>query len=538
MRTRGDWGGIAVAYLAVFAPVAALLWRLRQMAFDDAFIHLRVARNLARHGVAAFNPGERVMTTSSPLWTLVLTMLRIDAHRWLLPWFEAALLAACGVLAYRLSRRPLRGGTNAARSEMASVLLALICGALCMLLVVPSAVGQMETPLAMALLLGAACCAADGGTRGAGCALPLLALAACTRLELLPLLLAGCVVGVIAKVSVRSLLVAIGVVIAMALAVYAQFGALLPNSMRAKSIGYGFDRADILLQIFEARFLLVPLAVCLIVFFGGVAWGRLRASRGRTLFSAASLPFFAGAWGACVMLEYIVRRTPIFEWYRPLVWLPWLLCLLLYREAKESSWWVRVPMESARWMALGLVMLVPLWKASALVRAAIEDTAAARSVEDRGDSARVQQYLAVGRALRESCPAGGLMTAEIGALGWAFDGYVYDAFGIATPRALAFQPLHSGAPRAGIPDKFAVEVMPDLVVSYAALDVEVRNDAALMARYDLIELLPELAADRVSGDVRGWHGSTSLDVMVRRDGRCDVGAVERAVRAAESGRSL
>ncbi len=189
-------------------------------------------------------------------------------------------------------------------------------------------------------------------------------------------------------------------------------------------------------------------------------------------------------------------------------------------------------------MALGLLMLVPLWKATALVRAAVEETAAARSAEDRGDSARVEEYLIIGRALHESCATGSLMTAEIGALGWAFDGYIYDAFGIATPRALAFQPLRSGAPIAGIPAGFATEVLPDLVVSYAMLDVELRNDPAFLAHYDLIALPPTLPADRGSANVPGWHGSASLDVMVRKDGRCDVSRVERSLRTAEVGPSL
>ncbi len=238
------------------------------------------------------------------------------------------------------------------------------------------------------------------------------------------------------------------------------------------------------------------------------------------------------------MLEYVVRKTPIFDWYRPIVWLPCLMCLLLYRDAERARWWLRVPMEVVRFMSLALLMIVPLWQTSALVRAAKVETAAARLAEDRGDSARVHQYLVVGRALRESCPTGKLMTAEIGALGWTFDGYVYDAFGIATPRALAFQPLRSGAPVGGVPAGFAAEIMPDVIVNYAALDVELRNDPALMARYDMIRLPPTLPSDRVNANAPGWHGSVSLDVMIRKDGRCDVEAVERSLSAAESGRSL
>ncbi len=310
VRAGQGWPALA-AFFAIFALAAVVLWRLRQMAFDDAFIHLRVTRNLARHGVASFNPGERVMTTSSPLWTLMLTMLRMDAHRWLLPWFEAALLSVCGVLAYCLSRRLLPAAAGN-RSERTSILLALVAGALSMMLVLPSAVGQMETPLAMVLLLGAACCVAAENLSSTSYALPLLALAACTRLELLPLFFIGCVVRVTARRSHRSVLAAVGITVAMAMAVYLQFGVLLPNAMRAKSIGYAYDRANIVRQIFEAPFLEAPLALCLFIFLCGMIWDRMEALRRRTLLKATSIPFLAGLWGVCVMLEYVVRKTPIF----------------------------------------------------------------------------------------------------------------------------------------------------------------------------------------------------------------------------------
>lgn len=528
---KGDasWLRLAVVWLLIFLGAAWLQWRLRDMMFDDAFIHLRVARNLALHGAADFNPGEPVMTTSSPLWTLLLAALGISTHIWLLPFFEAALLTSCGALAYLLSRRLLPG---APQSRALSILLAGVAAALSMLLLLPSSVGQMETPLAMALLLGALWCLADEVSSGRRLALPLLALAACTRLEILPLLLAACVLCAIVETNFRSLLAAVGIVLAMATAVYAQFGVLLPNSMRAKSIGYAYSRADVVQQIFEARFLEVPLALCLAVFLASMAADRWLAPRQGRSARPAWIPFFAGIWGMCAMLEYVVRRTPIFEWYRPIFWLPWLLCLLLYRNAATSYPWLRFPTELARSAGIVLLLLVPVWKGSMLVAAAVEETPISRSTVDRGDSARVREYLAVGRALRATCPGGNLMTAEIGALGWAFNGYIYDAFGIASPRALAFQPLRSGAPVAGIPVGYAAEVRPDIIVSYTPLDVEVRDDPALMAQYDLVELPTTLPIDGSSSAQAGWHGSAHLDVMLRKDGSCRVATAERSLRAA------
>jgi hypothetical protein len=506
------------------------------MLFDDAFIHLRTSQNLALHRTAFFNLGERVMSTSSPLWTVTLALTGIATHIWLLPFFEAALLTACGILAFHLSRKVLPETSEAVgisssktqRTRVQSILLAGIAGILTILLVLPSSLGQMETPFAMMLLLAAACSLAQVGSL----ALPLLALAACTRLEMLPLLLVACVVAAARKSHRLSLTVAVGIVVAMAGAVYAQFGVLLPNSMRAKAIGYAYERTDILEQIFEARFLKEPLAWCLVIFLGSMVVDQFLALQQRRIPRSMWVPALAGIWGAFAMLEYVVRDTPIFEWYRPLLWLPLLVCFLLYRSAPSSWPWLRRTLELARFVGIPLLILIPLWKGISMVKAAVQDTPIARSAADRGDSARVQEYLVVGRALRATCPRGTLMTAEIGALGWAFGGYVSDAFGIASPSALAFQPLRSGAPVAGIPAGFVAQIRPDMVVSYTVLDVEVRENPALMRKYELVELPASLLAVGRGMSQRGWHGSTHLDVMLRKDGMCPVAEVESVLRAA------
>src|ERR1700712_1724280 len=76
----------------LFLVFAWMLERLSMLVYDDAFIHLRIARNLALTGRAFWNPGERVMATSSPAWTILLAVSGMWKHRELLPWFEAFLL--------------------------------------------------------------------------------------------------------------------------------------------------------------------------------------------------------------------------------------------------------------------------------------------------------------------------------------------------------------------------------------------------------------------------------------------------------------
>jgi hypothetical protein len=61
-------------------------YRLRILAADDSYIHLRIATHLMTTGHGYFNLGEKVMVTSSPVWTLLLGL-----SAWLCHGFPAAL---------------------------------------------------------------------------------------------------------------------------------------------------------------------------------------------------------------------------------------------------------------------------------------------------------------------------------------------------------------------------------------------------------------------------------------------------------------
>ena len=83
------------------------------MAYDDAYIHLRIVRNFLQHGYAWFNPGERVMATSSPLWTALLAGLHVSLRPPLLSLLEAVLLWAAVVLAGLTAYGTLRSADRA-----------------------------------------------------------------------------------------------------------------------------------------------------------------------------------------------------------------------------------------------------------------------------------------------------------------------------------------------------------------------------------------------------------------------------------------
>jgi len=113
---------------------------------DDAWIHARVARNLAQGRGFSFNPGEPAAVSSAPLWTFLLALPATLGVPF--PWgaylVGAAVAAALSILAMRVAER-------ATGDKMA----ALLCGAL-VLGTHPfpwSIASGMELPLAAALVL-------------------------------------------------------------------------------------------------------------------------------------------------------------------------------------------------------------------------------------------------------------------------------------------------------------------------------------------------------------------------------------------------
>ena len=73
--------GWLAAFVATAACWALLRKRIGDFPFDDTFITLRYAENLALHGHLSFNLDDRVDGYSSPLWTIVLAaIIRCDGN--------------------------------------------------------------------------------------------------------------------------------------------------------------------------------------------------------------------------------------------------------------------------------------------------------------------------------------------------------------------------------------------------------------------------------------------------------------------------
>src|SRR5882672_306645 len=164
------WAG---AYLAASRRSAGELG----FPLDDAWIHARIARNLANGHGFTFNPGEPTGASSAPLWTLLLAIpiaLGIP-----IPWagyvLGAASASALTCVVFVLARRL----TGEARLALVAALL-IGCTHPFPWIVVSGMEPALAAALVVSILL-----LAHGGRPGACLALSVAA--ALTRPELIPL---------------------------------------------------------------------------------------------------------------------------------------------------------------------------------------------------------------------------------------------------------------------------------------------------------------------------------------------------------------
>jgi len=146
-KIRAEW--LLIAGMLTLALLARLLPGARMV--DDAYITFRYARNLADGRGFVYNTGERVLGTTTPLYTLMLTGLALATGSRNFPTLALTVNALAGAasagLLYGLGKR-LAGHMAAAAS--AAFLWAIAPYS------VTFAVGGMETDVTIMLLLAAA----------------------------------------------------------------------------------------------------------------------------------------------------------------------------------------------------------------------------------------------------------------------------------------------------------------------------------------------------------------------------------------------
>jgi hypothetical protein len=259
---------------------------------DDAWIHARLARNLAEGRGFAFNPGETSAASSAPLWTLLLAVPAAIGLPF--PWgsylIGLAATACLAAVAHRLAER-------VTHDRAAAFLCALV-----LIGTHPfpwAGVSGMETTLAAGLVLGTVLTASEGRTVAS---LVLAAAAGAARPEMIllpPLVLADWLATTCPRSMRRALAAALGAAgasVAPLLLNRVLTGLWLPGSFQAK-----VGRHGVLAAILEGRgeavpgivvsnpmLYLVPLLAALLhdngalVLLAPFGFGRILARRPRT----------------------------------------------------------------------------------------------------------------------------------------------------------------------------------------------------------------------------------------------------------------
>jgi len=482
----------AILFIMIFSIWGSI--ELRDYACDDAYIHLRIANNFAAGHGPYYNKGEKVMATSSFVWTCLLALIiRIGLDPLTFLTFLCPVLMVSGLVVWLKLLDKIQ--------SPAPWIICPIFGLYYIAVMFPVTVGFMETPLAMLLLGGGLLLLISDRRSG----WVFLVLALFTRLELavfIPLM--GCI-KLFEKnfkwIDLLFLSIPVGIILA---ALLSFFGVISPNTVNAKSIVYGIPRLDVLHDVL--RVLLPRVKTKFIVLFVlllvGSGWS-LNIKQNKT-----ALMLMLG--GMAIASAYIVKNVLLFSWYVPLFTIPFVLGIL----AAVSR--------SKQWIPLSLVILLCISPLKVFEKYVTSCANSDRKIfQEAAPGARVQRYLEVGHLLSQLYPDSTLLTSEIGGLGYTFPGRILDGAGLVTPEALQYHPLKVPEQRSShrlgaIPADFIDLTKPDIIVSYSIFIQEFMQ-SSYTSSYACINV--PAFSEKFEHEVRRnniW-GSKELMIYIRSD---------------------
>lgn len=500
----------------VVALVAIASIRLLPFAYDDAYIHFRIAENLAAHGRPYFNLDERVMGSSSLVWTCFLALISIT--RIPLPLLVSLVNSGLTILGSVLWSRLL--------SRILGKHLSL--GVVCLFqliyigILLPSSAGLMETPLAMLLIAWSCLLLLNGKCSGCG----LLAIAIFTRPELVVLVPIFAALLFMTQTG-RSLSCVVwfaGPTIALSALSLAFFSTLIPQTTVAKQVVYTLSRENVFHHVFYSLFPSLQYPVLGITvawriqnyissllswvwipsccFILGVTFSTLRWKA----FLAVEKQRWAlglGVSGAVIASAYILKHVLLHGWYLPLFIVP--IVFFVFASSYTSL--------TMRIVCIALALL-PL---SSLITYSLGAAGYTHVLPSAASGARVQRYLQVGDVLNRLFPNTRLMTSEIGGLGYAFKGKILDGVGLITPGALRYHPIcGSDSGIGGIPVQFVRDANPEIIVSYPVFlhDVEA---SPIMDQYRQFRISAFADSYVLRTHKSAIWGCDNLYVYVRKD---------------------
>jgi hypothetical protein len=417
---------LAITFLAALAIVARAATGPRTI--DDAYITFRYARNLADGIGFVYNNGERVLGTTTPLWTIILGFLY-----WLgirdLPSAALAVsaLADAGTsaLVYWVA---VRLGMSRPWALWAAGVYAFTP------LSIGFAAGGMESSL-FTLLVLSACVASAVGHMASAAFLSALATFARPEGVLLPLLIVGQFLVRRALPPWRVVAAYVMPLLPWSLFALLYFGSVVPNSLFAKSIVYRISA----LSPHEGALAIVvdpwfPMWIAMLLIIPLLPKGLALLFR-----TPSRIPLICFAPLLCVSyLLSSIRSVRIVGWYLvPLT--PFAILGMAVALSQVRRVWAR-PL--ALLFAIGFL----LW-------AVLHNSV-------RPNLAREEAYQAAAAFLSSRVTLDTIIALpEIGAFGYASKARILDTVGLVSPKALRFYPLPSGSYRGNY------AVSPELIES-------------------------------------------------------------------------
>lgn len=476
---------IAVILVLMLLTISFMVHeQLHLYAYDDAYIHFRIAVNLLLHGQPYFNLGEPVFGSSSPLWLGVVTGLfgLFGAAPTVIARANA-LIVVCSTLVWIDVLIRLNPATPHIRRWIVGLALfgsQLLAGA-----------GMMETPLAL-LLMGLSFRSALTSSSLVGI---WLGLAILTRLEILlsaPFLLYALPTRPM-RTQAFFQLITLGSVSAGICVFF--FGTLIPHSVIAKKIVYAALPNDII-QLFLrtwigedvvaghrpllAFWLIVMVSLTLTLILRKNREPAAHASEGNLL----RLWLALGAFTGLLSIGYLFSGAPLFPWYSQLIIIP--LCLLT----------ICLPIRPAATLLSLLICLPSLCMGIRLIAASCNPV----YHPEFTSGARVRRYLELGVELNRILAPASVVATEIGAFGFRYQGKVIDAVGLVSPEALPFHERASSSPSrhtllGTLPVGLVGALKPAAIVSLSAF-LGSFPTSSLVDEYARLDLAPFLPADR------------------------------------------
>jgi hypothetical protein len=481
--------------LAVLALVARLIPGPRMI--DDAFITFRYARNIV-HGVGfVYNTGERVLGTTTPLYTLFMAALsiltRTENYPLLALVTNALADAANSFLLYHLGRRlsasPLVGWAAALLWAIAPMSVSF-------------AIGGMETSVFILLMLGTFTAHLY---RRSYVSAVLAALAFLTRPD--AALIVALVLGQLLLESLKrqtsniKTFVMWGLVFTLVAAPWfifatAYYGSPIPQSVSAKSMAYRLP-PEAALGRFIQHFA-VPFFETEVFDLGGL----IRLVLYLTLYLAAILATSRREPRSLPLLAYPLLYAAVFAIANPLIFrwylappLPGYMLGILLGVSQILNTQYLLPKLGIKYWILGVIVA---WYLISGLRAWTlhPDHGPDRPAPKMAYIQLELLYHKVAADLKPHVNTNTVIAAgDIGALGYDTNARILDTLGLISPQTLHYYPLdkslYAATTAYAMPPQLILDERPDWIVSPEVyIRYGVLKETRLQAQYELFETIP------------------------------------------------